>query len=981
MSATSFVATRNIPIRSLNLVFEEYRHAGTGARHFHLATDDTNNAFLVAFLTVPQDSKGVAHILEHTSLCGSSRFPVRDPFFMMIRRSLNTFMNAFTASDWTAYPFASQNRKDFDNLLEVYLDAAFFPLLDPLDFAQEGHRIEFSVPGDTDSSLEYKGVVYNEMKGAMSSPVSQVAQILQSKLFPTITYHHNSGGDPAAIPSLSHAELKSFHKRHYHPSNAVFMTYGSFSPQDHQERIESLVLRHFESQDMNLRIGDEQRFSSPREEHAAYATDETELARKSHVLLGWVLGNSTDVHASMRARLLAGVLLDNSASPLRHALETTALGIAPSELCGLDDSTREATFVCGLEGCEDADAAAIESLVLNTLTKLATDGVDQSVIDSVVHQVELAQREVSGGGFPYGLQLMVRSLSPALYGGDPCAALDIDPVLETLREEVKDPSYVPTLIRELLLDNPHRVRLTMAPDSTLVEQRQRAELARLEQARESLDDAARVALVEQADALRVRQESEDDPELLPKVTIEDVPNELAIPEPQRVVSDPVHTTLYTSGTNGLVYVQLIADLPRLDAETLPLLPIFCDFLADVGCGERDYLQTQEWQAAVTGGVRARSSVRSAVDSLAQPKGYFVLAGKALARNADGLVELLRETFLGARFDELNRLRELVAQARLHAEAQVTDSGHSLAMLAATAGMSACAWLEHTWGGLDGLQTLKQLDQRVDSPQELAAFGATLARLRDQLRASACEVLLVSEPDNAQALHRSLAEQWSDLGDSSSRKAPTGDGLNALSEGFTPEFPRFVSEAWTTNTQVNFCAQAFAAPPQSHPDAPALRVLGGFLRNSYLHRAVREQGGAYGSGAGYSPDSGSFRFYSYRDPRLSGTLQDFGGSVQWLLDNQHPARLLEEALLGVVGEIDRPDSPAGEAVIGFFGALHGRTPKERREFRQAVLDVSMVDLRRVSETYLGNQTASTAVVTSTAALADEPALAAFTRHHI
>ena len=981
MSATSFGLIRDIPIPSLNLSFQEYRHEGTGARHFHLATDDTNNAFLVAFLTVPQDSTGVAHILEHTSLCGSKRFPVRDPFFMMIRRSLNTFMNAFTASDWTAYPFASQNRKDFDNLLEVYLDAAFFPLLDPMDFAQEGHRVEFSVPADSNSALEYKGVVYNEMKGAMSSPVSQVAQVLQSKLFPTITYHHNSGGDPDAIPDLSLAGLKSFHARHYHPSNAVFMTYGSFSPQDHQERMESLVLRHFESQEMNLRIGDEQRFASPREEQSVYATDETDLARKSHVLLGWLLGNSTDVYASMQARLLAGVLLDNSASPLRHALETTGLGTAPSELCGLDDSTRETTFVCGLEGCEGADANAIEVLVLNTLEKLAKDGVDQSVIESVVHQVELAQREVSGGGFPYGLQLMVRSLSPALYGGDPYAALDIDPVLETLREEVKDPSYLPSLIRELLLDNPHRIRLTMRPDPTLIEQRQGAEHERLERTRVALSDAERLTLIEQAEALRLRQESEDNPEVLPKVTIEDVPNELAIPEPQQVESEPVRTTLYTPGTNGLVYVQLVADLPSLDAETLPLLPIFCDFLADVGCGQRDYLQAQEWQAAVTGGVRARTSVRSAVDSLAHPKGYFVLAGKALARNRDGLIELLRETFLGARFDELDRLRELVAQARLHAEAQVTDSGHSLAMLAATAGMSTCAWLEHTWGGLEGLQALKQLDQQIDSPQELAALGATLGRLREQLSASACEVMLVCDPGNAQALHQSLAEQWSDFGSRSSRKLTTGDGLATLGAGFPHQFPHFVSEAWTTNTQVNFCAQAFVAPPQAHADAPALRVLGGFLRNSYLHRAIREQGGAYGSGAGYSPDSGSFRFYSYRDPRLGGTLDDFSGSVQWLLDNQHPARLLEEALLGVVGEIDRPDSPAGEAVIGYFGGLHGRTPNERRQFRQAVLDVSMADLRRVAETYLGNQTASTAVVTSNSALAEEPALEAFTRYHI
>ncbi|HXH01791.1 MAG TPA: insulinase family protein, partial [Candidatus Competibacteraceae bacterium] len=208
--ASRFELLRSRSIPSLRVELEEYRHRGTGARHLHLKANDPHNAFLVAFLTVPQDSTGVAHILEHTALCGSRRFPVRDPFFMMIRRSLNTFMNAFTASDWTAYPFASQNRKDFNNLLEVYLDAAFFPLLDELDFAQEGHRLEFAEPGNPASPLVYKGVVYNEMKGAMSSPVSRLSQSLQTYLFPTTTYHYNSGGEPSDIPRLSHAQLKAF---------------------------------------------------------------------------------------------------------------------------------------------------------------------------------------------------------------------------------------------------------------------------------------------------------------------------------------------------------------------------------------------------------------------------------------------------------------------------------------------------------------------------------------------------------------------------------------------------------------------------------------------------------------------------------------------------------------------------------------------------------------------------------------------------
>jgi Zn-dependent M16 (insulinase) family peptidase len=225
--------------------FQEYRHRATGARHLHLAADDPHNAFMVAFLTVPQDSSGVAHILEHTALCGSRRYPVRDPFFMMIRRSLNTFMNAFTSSDWTAYPFASQNKKDFNNLLDVYLDATFFPLLDERDFAQEGHRLEFAEADDPHSELLFKGVVFNEMKGALSSPVQRLGQALQSRLFPTITYHYNSGGDPEAILDLSHEQLKAFHARHYHPSNAIFLTYGDIPAAEHQRASRPQALNRF----------------------------------------------------------------------------------------------------------------------------------------------------------------------------------------------------------------------------------------------------------------------------------------------------------------------------------------------------------------------------------------------------------------------------------------------------------------------------------------------------------------------------------------------------------------------------------------------------------------------------------------------------------------------------------------------------------------------------------------------------------------
>ena len=306
-------------ISSLNIVMEKYVHTVTGAIHYHMASTNNENVFLVAFRTLPTDSTGVAHILEHTVLCGSEKYPVRDPFFMMIRRSLNTFMNAFTSSDWTAYPFASKNRKDFNNLLNVYLDATFFSRLHELDFAQEGHRLEFAEPDNPASELQYKGVVYNEMKGAMSSADSVLWQTMSKHLFPTTTYHYNSGGEPNHIPNLTYEELISFYENHYHPSNAVFMTYGDIPACEHHQAFEELALSRFERLDTNIGVGDEIRYPAPIKVEEAYASDD-DNPDKCHVVIGWLLGKSTNLTELFRYQLLSSVLLDNSGSPLLKAL-------------------------------------------------------------------------------------------------------------------------------------------------------------------------------------------------------------------------------------------------------------------------------------------------------------------------------------------------------------------------------------------------------------------------------------------------------------------------------------------------------------------------------------------------------------------------------------------------------------------------------------------------------------------------------------
>lgn len=956
MPHPNFEAVRSEPLPTLNATFHEFRHTVTGARHFHIESEDNNNAFLVAFLTVPQDSTGVAHILEHTSLCGSKRYPVRDPFFMMTRRSLNTFMNAFTSSDWTAYPFASQSRKDFFNLLDVYLDAAFFPNLNEMDFLQEGHRLEFSDPQDASSPLEFKGVVFNEMKGAMSSPTRRLWQSLQTELFPTTTYHYNSGGEPVNIPDLTHKDLVDFHAEHYHPSNAIFMTYGDIPVEEHQARFEEKALASFDKLDIDLAVPFEQRYAAPREVESVYSVDEDDLAGKTHVVMGWLLSDSTDAFGAMEAHLLSGVLLNNSASPLRLALETTELGSSPSDLCGVDDSMREMIFVCGLEGSEPDRAQATQDLILDVLNGIAENGVPQSQVESVLHQVELGQREVGGGSFPYGLQLMVNALGPAVHGGDPAAVLNIDSALKKLGELIQDPAYIPSLVRRLLLDNPHRVRLVMKPDAELSEREAAAERERLDAIAAQLDDASKQDIVVKAELLEQRQMEQDDPELLPKVTLDDVPDSLHIAESEAHALKGAPLAWYAQGTNGLVYAHVLVDLPHIGDDYLDLLPYFSDAINEVGVAGETYLQTQERQSAVTGGINARFSVRASIDDVRQTRGLFALSGKALNRNAGELSRLLVETLEQPRFDEHSRLRELVAQARAYRESSLTDAGHSQAVRAAAAKLSPCSGLSHRWNGLAGLQHLKATDNAMKQAANVADLAERFAELQQIIANAPRRLLLVGEGEQRAALTEALAEHWPD------------HAAGNLDHAFSaPQVDGQVAEAWIAPAQVNFCAKAYPAVGYAHADSAALSVLGGVLRNGFLHRAIREQGGAYGSGASWDSDSASFRFFSYRDPRVEGTLKDFDASIEWLLNTDHEYRVLEEAILGVVSGIDRPDSPAGEAIGAYYAGLHGRTAEARRAFRQNVLNVSMDDIKRVADTYLKPEHAQTAVLGGAAAL--------------
>lgn len=951
-------------VDSLNVRLEHYRHKTTGADHYHLASDTEENVFMVALRTMPQDSTGVAHILEHTALCGSRKYPVRDPFFMMTRRSLNTFMNAMTSSDWTAYPFASENAKDYENLLSVYLDAVFYSRLDELDFLQEGHRLEFNEPDNPASGLTYKGVVFNEMKGAMSSPVSQLYQTFKSYLFPNNTYHYNSGGDPEHIPDLTYDQLKAFYKTHYHPTNATFFTFGNRPANDIQQRIQQQALSDFNEPGQRMSVPQEKRFSRRLEVTESYPA-EGETTGKTYHSIGWLLGESTDLFGQLEAHLLSDLLLDNSSSPLRIALENTELGTNPSPLCGLDDSNREMLFMCGLEGSEPDKADDVEKLIMDTLQAVAENGVSQDEIDAMLHQLELSQREITGDGYPYGLQLILSVTGAATHGGSVIDSLDIDQALEKLREKSREPGYVQDLVKRLLLDNQHSVRLVMKPDNEMKARQAKNEQDRLDAVEKTLTDSERQRIVQQAAELKQRQEQDDDDSLLPQVTLADVKPDVKRFSP--VKTSPVIE--YSAGTNGLCYQQWYWPIPQMNDTERALFPLYTSLLAELGAGDLTYLETQQRQAAKTGNVNLYSVYKPAIDQTDSIVGYLVFTGKALDRYFEDLTDIMAMHWLDARFDEHARIRDYINLMSSRRIQGVTGSGHGLAMQAASAPHSKGSSLVYDGTGLPAIIRLKGwVDSWKEQPEQLECWLDGLIALHRKMQQQTPHALVVGEEDRLGHYEQQLLSSRMSFTD---EQAPPVQQLNLHGEQ---------KSVWSTDTNVNFCASAYKTVPASHPDSPVLTVLGGVLQNNVLHTRIREQGGAYGGGASHDNSNGVFRFYSYRDPRLQETLDDFRASLDWLQDGQCTDAQVEQSILGVVSSLDKPGSPAGEVKGAYQNRLFGRTDAFRKSYREGILGVTKDDLIRVSGEYFAPESRTEAVVTESSQ-AEKLADQGFTWHKL
>ena len=924
----TFIEKRVRPIKAMQAALKEYEHPGSGARHIHLASDDPEMVFLVAFPTVPDKDDGRAHILEHLALCGSRRYPVRDPFFSMLRRSTATYMNAMTYPDRTVYPFASTSPADFFNLLGVYLDAAFFPRLDYLDFLQEGWRHTLE-----DGKLGYGGVVFNEMKGAFADPMRALGQGLDAELFKGTTYEVESGGDPLAIPSLTHDDLKDFHASHYHPSQAVFMTAGAIDPLQVQRVIAEHVLDKLPGRAPRRMPELAPQWERPRETVIRIPSP-TARDDEFGIQLAWLMGESADTLAYYRAQLLEAGLVGDASAPLLHAMESAGYG-RPSAFNGMDSGHRQLVFHLGMEGLTRQQTALARELIWNTLEKTAEAGVPHAVLQAALRDLRFSQREIQGGQLPYGMRKLLHALPFEMAGGDIMTAFDSEATLARLEQEIRDPAFFKGLVRELLASKT-RLTATVEPDARYFEVRNEVEERRLAERGSAMSEEEAARIAQEAEALLARQRQPANNDMLPRIRPEDV-SPLPRPLPE-LPQESGRTLGLRIASNGISYARVVYDVSGLAEDDWPWLDLYAELLEDLGVGGMDFAQAAAWRKQLAPSFSVDLDAQEPVAPASTLRIHLSFSSKNVREEQGAIAQLLSRSIREARFDEGERIAFLIDQIAENQAQDLADQGDQYAVIAAELPYSLRRRFQDAVDGAAALRFYSGLARQIESPQGLAAICERLSALHHRVLACPVRIIAAGVEDDGPALAAMI-------------DVPGADPAAIVPSTPAPGRGEPASVALVAPAQINHCYASWAVPRLGHPDAAVLSVLANLLTNQVLHQALREEGGAYGGAARYAAHGGVFTMLSYRDPRLAGTYEDFKRAIAWAVESPLLREHIEEAIIGVIGELDKPRSPHQEALQAWQLREAGVTQAMREQFRRGVLECTEAQLKAAAAAHL------------------------------
>jgi Zn-dependent M16 (insulinase) family peptidase len=929
-----FKLLREQALRELNSTARFYRHAKTGCELLSLVSDDENKVFGVNFRTPPPDSTGVAHILEHAVLCGSRKYPVKEPFVELMKSSLNTFLNAMTFPDKTCYPVASQHLRDFYNLIDVYLDAVFYPRITLNTFQQEGWHYELDA---VDAPLVYKGVVFNEMKGSYSSPDDMLNEFSQRSLFSDTVYGLDSGGDPRHIPDLTYADFKAFHRLYYHPSNARLFFYGDDDP-DERLRLLDSWLSAFDPIAVDSMPTLQKRFSAPQRLTRTFVADADESGadRKAMATVNWMIDQSPDAETDLGIGILEHILIGTPASPLRKALVDSGLGedIAGR---GLDDQFLQPMLSVGLKGIDPSGAEKVEALVLKTLRALVDKGIDRMTVEASLNTIEFRLRENNFGSFPRGIAAMLRSLRTWLYDRDPLAPLAFEAPLRSLKTRiVEGEPYFENLIAGNLLDNPHRTTLMLRPDPEQADREAAAERQRLDAARAVMSRSDLEALVEATCTLKRLQETPDPPEALatiPTLALEDLPRrDKVIPIEVTRVAD-TQVLYHDLATNGVLYLDLGFDLHVLPADLLPYVPLFARALLETGAGRQDFVSLSQRIGRTTGGIRPKVWISAVLDSQIAAARLFLRA-KAVPEKGAELLAILSDVLFGAHLDNQERLQQLVLEEKASRESSLVPRGSHFVDMRLRANLHEADWAEEQIGGVSYLWFLRELADGFEA--SWPTLRAAMERIRSLLVTRAGMLCNVTINAASWRFEPELASFLAALPLSPVAQSPwrIGDGPS--------------SEALTIPASVNYVGKGANLYRLGFRPSGAAHVVVKYLRTTWLWDKVRVQGGAYGGFCALDHRSGNFTFLSYRDPNLLETLDIYDQTPGFLKRAEPDKTELTRSIIGTIGDIDAYQLPDAKGYTSMQRHLTGETDEIRQRRRDEILGANVADFRAFAD---------------------------------
>ncbi|KAJ3253952.1 Presequence protease, mitochondrial [Boothiomyces macroporosus] len=912
-NSSTFTLQSRKHLPTFNCNVELYRHT-TGLQWVHLDAATSNNVFSIGFKTEPSDSTGIPHILEHTALCG-------DPFFKMLNRSMATFMNAMTGDDMTAYPFSTQNKQDYYNLMDVYLDAVFFPKLNEYDFKQEGWRLEYENVHDNTSPIIFKGVVYNEMKGALADTSSLFYTRHQQQLYPGTTYSHVSGGDPQNITNLTHQELVAFHKKNYHPSNSIIYTYEQMEKV--QEKIAGFGrLNH-------TLVEPIQRWTKPKNVVVKGPFDSLgDQNRQARVAVSYLTNPESDTFESFTLRAISDLLLDGAASPMYKRLIETKLGIEFAPTTGYNSCPTVTSMSFGLQGVENDKIDVVSEKILECLDDFSKQGPPKERISSVFHQIEIGLKHKTT---QFGMNLGWNLTRNMFHQGDPLDALDYEKNLTKLKKHLNDNSFIRSKVNEYFINNPHRLTFAMLPDHGYADLLVKQEQERLNHKVLKLSENDKTRIYKEGQKLLKLQESKEDLSCLPCIDLQSVSREPTnYPLIESTISN-VPVLIRPTDTNTLSYVYFKFDISHLNDNELMLA------LNSLGTASVPLAKLDEDIRTFTGGINASASHSTDAKDNNKHSTYLTVSSSCMPSNISEMYKLLHQCMFETDWtkkDELYTCLTIEASSLVNS---ITGNGHIYAMRSASASLTPSGHVSELLHGMTQVNYLNTLTQDPDITHLSTRLQEIAKKIFNQP-----EILIVTD--------QAITEHQVGI-------ARIVENLSPLKHTYKSDFqPSFKMNNHPMDLGINFVAKSIKTVPYTHPDSPALKVLSSILTNHFLHKELREKGGAYGGGCRYNSIDGILNYMTYRDPiGYTRTLDTFKESTTFDFSKVSKTDLTN-AKLDILKTMDVPIDTGLEGYSYFTSKVFH---EQMKKYRAGLFDCTIDDLVRVQK-YL-NLEASACVI--------------------